>query len=194
MKPLFAFFLTLSAATAADLTLLDAGKSDYQIVLPDAAPTPAIDASLQQTARLLQTAFLANKAEIAIVREKERDVSKPALMLGNTVLAQKNGLDVTKLRDWSYVQRVVGQDVILAGNDQASKAKVENVRRPNWDRVGTAKAAVDFARQFARRDCVRMKRAWSIGLVPSRKYFPLLPNLPSGDAEYRRTDQGETVV
>lgn len=42
----------------------------------------------------------------------------------------------------------VGRDVILAGNDQASKAKVENARRPNWDRVGTAKAAVDFAREF----------------------------------------------
>ncbi|MFN7343789.1 MAG: DUF4838 domain-containing protein, partial [bacterium] len=148
MKPLLALFLTISAANAAELTLLDAGKTDYQIVLPDAAPTPAIDASLQQTARLLQAAFLANKAEIAIVREKERDGSKPALMLGNTVLARKSGVELTKLRDWSYVQRVVGRDVILAGNDQASKARVENARRPNWDRVGTAKAAVDFAREF----------------------------------------------
>lgn len=148
MKHLFALILTLTAANAFSLTLLDAGKTDYQIVLPDAVPTPVIDASLQQTARLLQTAFLANKAEIAIVREKERDGSKPALMLGNTVLARKNGVEVTKLRDWSYVQRVVGRDVILAGNDQASKAKVENARRPNWDRVGTAKAAVDFAREF----------------------------------------------
>lgn len=95
MKPLLVFFLSLSAATAADLTLLDAGKTDYQIVLPDAVPTPAIDASLQQTA------FLANKAEIAIVCEKERDAAKPALMLGNTVLAQENGVEVTKLRDWS---------------------------------------------------------------------------------------------
>lgn len=148
MKPLLALFLCLTVANAADLTLLDAGKTDYEIVLPDAAPTPAIDASLQQTARLLQTAFLANKAEIVIVREKERDGSKPALILGNTAFAQKNGVEVSKLRDWSYVQRVVGRDVILAGNDQASKAKVENARRPNWDRVGTAKAAVDFAREF----------------------------------------------
>ena len=97
MKPLLAFFLSLSAATAADLTLLDAGKTDYQIVLPDAVPSPAIEASLQQTARSLQTAFLSNKAEIAIVREKERDGSKLALMLGNTVLPRKNGVEVTKL-------------------------------------------------------------------------------------------------
>lgn len=146
MKLLLAFLLPISSTFA--LTLLDGGKTDYQIVLPDAAPTETIDASLQQTARLLKTAFLANKAEITVVREKERDAAKPALMLGNTVLAQKNGVEVTKLRDWSYVQRVIGRDVILAGHDHASKAKTENVRRPNWDRVGTAKAVVDFAREF----------------------------------------------
>lgn len=82
------------------------------------------------------------------MREKGRDAAKPVLMLGNTALARNNGVEVTKLRDWSYVQRVIGKDVILAGNDKASKAKVENARRPNWDRVGTAKAAVDFALEF----------------------------------------------
>lgn len=69
MKPLLAFFFSLTAAAAADLTLLDSGKSDYQIVLPDALPSPALDESLVQTARLLQTAFLANKAEVAVVRD-----------------------------------------------------------------------------------------------------------------------------
>lgn len=57
MKPLLALFLSLTAAAAADLTLLDAGKSDYQIVLPDALPSPSLDESLVQTAQLLQTAF-----------------------------------------------------------------------------------------------------------------------------------------
>jgi len=148
MKLLLPFFLVLTTATAADLTLLDAGKSDYQIVLPDALPLPALDESLVQTARLLQTAFLANKAEVAVVREKERDAAKPALMLGNTQFAQKNGLEVTKLRDWSFVHRVVGKDILIAGHDHPSKAPADDKRRPNWDRVGTAKAAVDFARQF----------------------------------------------
>ena len=157
-------------------------------------PSPALVESLVQTARLLQTAFLANKAKVAVVREKERDAAKPALMLGNTQFAQKNGLDVTKLRDWSFVHRVVGKDIVIAGQDHPSKSPTDNKRRPNWDRVGTAKAAVDFARQFARRDCVRMKRVWSISLIQSRKHFPIFLNLPSGDAEYRRTDQGETVV
>ncbi|MBK8094239.1 MAG: hypothetical protein IPK32_20290 [Verrucomicrobiaceae bacterium] len=56
MKLTLLILLTCMAPASA-LTLLDAGKTDYQIVLPDAVPTPAIDASLQQTARLLQTAF-----------------------------------------------------------------------------------------------------------------------------------------
>ena len=75
MKPLFAFFLSLTAAAAADLTLLDAGKSDYQIVLPDALPSPALDESLVQTARLLQSAFLANLAKVVVVRD--RSVMRP---------------------------------------------------------------------------------------------------------------------
>jgi hypothetical protein len=69
MKPLLALFLSLTDAAAADLTLLDAGKSDYQIVLPDVLPSPALDEGLVQTARLLKTAFLANKAEVAVVRD-----------------------------------------------------------------------------------------------------------------------------
>lgn len=56
-----------------------------------------------QTARLLQTVLLTNMAEVAVVREKNRDAAKPPLMLGNTQFAQENGLDVTKLRDWSFV-------------------------------------------------------------------------------------------
>ena len=73
---------------------------------------------------------------------------RPALLLGNTRFAQNNGIDVTKLRDWSYVHRVIGKDVIIAGHDHPAQGQTENTRRPNWDRVGTAKAAVDFARQF----------------------------------------------
>jgi hypothetical protein len=42
MKPLLAFFHSLTAAAAAELTLLHAGKSDDQIVLPDALPYSAL--------------------------------------------------------------------------------------------------------------------------------------------------------
>ena len=138
----------LAATHAAEFSLLSAGKSDYQIVLPDAPETPELTECLNQTARLVQTAFKANGVDVSVVTETRRDASKPALLLGNTRFAQQHGVDVTKLRDWSYVLRVVGKDVIIAGHDHAAKAPTADRRRPNWDRVGTAKAAVDFARQF----------------------------------------------
>lgn len=135
------------AAFAVELTLLREGKSDYQIVLPDTLETPALREGLQQTARLMQTALKANGAEVGIVTESQRDVAKPALLLGNTRFAQQHGIDVRKLRHWSYVHRVIGKDVLIVGHDHASPCESDNPRRPNWDRVGTAKAVVDFLRQ-----------------------------------------------
>lgn len=137
-----------AALLAADLSLLSDGRSDYQIVVPDTLETPALTECLNQTARLVQTAFMANGADVRVVTESQRDSAKPALLLGHTRFAQQHGVVVTKLRDWSYVHRVVGKDVIIAGHDHAPKAPTADRRRPNWDRVGTAKAAVDFARQF----------------------------------------------
>jgi hypothetical protein len=148
MKLLLALCLLAFSATAADLVLLSDGKSDYQIVVPDKLETQALTDGLAQTARLLQTAFQANGVEVVVVVESQRDVSKPGLLLGNTRFAQKNALDVTKLRDWSFLHRVIERDIVIAGHDHPSKTPTDNSRRPNWDRVGTAKAAVDFARQF----------------------------------------------
>lgn len=137
-------------AAAADLVLFDAGKSDYQIVLPNTSPTPEFGACLQQAARLVQTAFKANGVEVAIVAEKDRDAAKPAILLGGTDAAMKNGVDVTKLRDWSYVLRAVGRDLIVAGHDQPTPLAVDPKSRhcEGMDRVGTAKATADFLRQY----------------------------------------------
>ena len=71
-------------AEAADLVLLHEGKSNYQIVVPDSAETELLTECLNQTARLVQTAFAANGAEVPVVRESDRDPEKPALFLGNT--------------------------------------------------------------------------------------------------------------
>lgn len=150
MPAILAGLLLISSASSrgADVTLLSERKSDYQIVLPDKLETPALTECLHQTARLVQTAFITNGVGVDVVTETRRDMSKPALLLGNTRFAQQHGVDVTGLRDWSYVLRVVGNDVIIAGHDHPAKAPAADPRRPNWDRVGTAKAAVDFLREF----------------------------------------------
>lgn len=135
-------------APAADLVLAAAGKCDYQIVVPDASPSPSVGESLQQTARLVQVAFQANGCDVSIVAEAKRDTTKPAIFLGDTSFARSHKVDVTTLKGWGYVQRVVGRDVIVAGRDQPAPAKSIQERRPTWDRIGTAKGVADFLRQF----------------------------------------------
>jgi len=136
-------------AQAADLTLLAGGKSDYQIVVPDKLPTDRLTESLAQTARLVQTAFAANGAEVAVVKEADRDLAKPAIFLGDTKFARSNGFDPATIDGWGYVQRVVGRDLVIAGSDRPAVGHTGNDRRPSFDCVGTAKGAADFVRQFA---------------------------------------------
>ena len=154
MRSLFALlvfgpFVSFNAV-AADVVLLRDGKSDYQIVVPDKHPTPAVADGVNQTARLVQVAFKASGADVAVVAEKDRDAAKPAIYLGNTSFAQQHGLDVTKLKDWSYVWRGVGQDVIIAGHDQSTPLPIDQKTKNSegMDRFGSGKAAADFLRQF----------------------------------------------
>ena len=69
-----------SFAAAADVALLRDGKSDYQIVVPDKHETPAVAEGVNQTARLVQTAFKANGADVPVVVEKHRDAAMPAML------------------------------------------------------------------------------------------------------------------
>ena len=149
----FFLFVTLSLQTpltaqADDLTLAAEGKSDYQIILPDQSLSPVITESLQQTARLMQTAFKSNGFEIAIISEGKKTKNKAGIYLGNTTFAKKNGIDVKKIKGWSYVHKAVGKDIIIAGHDHPSPGKTENARRPDWDRLGTTKGVADFLRQY----------------------------------------------
>lgn len=146
-----AFLVSVSTGTSADLTLAANAQSAYQVVLPDSSPTPAVGDGLRQVARLVQTAFKANGCNVPIVIESERDPEKPGIFLGNTLFARSQGVDVNRLKGWSYIHRAVGRDVIVAGHDHASPGKlpVAKSRNGTWDRLGTAKAAADFLRQYA---------------------------------------------
>lgn len=143
---LLALLAPAAVAHSADLVLAADGKSDYQIIVPDTSPSPGLAEALNQTARLLQTAFQANGFAVPVVAEGKRDPAKPALFLGNTAFARLQGVEVAKLRGWSYVLRVSGRDVIIAGREQAGPGT--GVRKSEWDRVGTAKGVTDFLRQY----------------------------------------------
>lgn len=155
MAPIWAEKVRKINAVVADkladrlLILADKGASEYQIVLPDQYATPAIAADMKQVARLVQTAFQANGAELTVVAEAARDKAKPAIYLGDTAFARSHGADVAQLKGWSYVHKAVGRDVIVAGRDEPAPGRGPNTKNgAGFDRIGTAKAVTDFLQSY----------------------------------------------
>lgn len=146
------FFLAVAGnvVNAADLVLAAHGRSEYQIVVPEEPLSPSIGEALQQAARLVQTAFGANGFTVPVVSEGQRDPARPGIYLGQTEFARAHGVEVSQLRGWGYVHKVVGRDVIIAGHDQPHPAPPEGAegRRPLWDRLGTVKGVADFLREY----------------------------------------------
>ncbi|MCX7422684.1 MAG: DUF4838 domain-containing protein [Planctomycetia bacterium] len=137
-----------SKAVGSLLVIADKGQTDYQIVMPDKYPTPAIEADLKQVARLVQVAFKANGADLPIVTESARNAAKPAIFLGDTAFARSKSVAMTQIKGWSYVHKAVGKDVIVAGLDQPGPGRATNLPGAGFDRIGTAKAAVDFLQKY----------------------------------------------
>ncbi len=79
------FAAALSGAQADDLFPGAGGKSDYQIILPDESLSPTIAEGLQQTARLIQTAFFDNGLEVEVVPESKDAKDKPGIYPGRSL-------------------------------------------------------------------------------------------------------------
>jgi predicted negative regulator of RcsB-dependent stress response len=134
------------------LMLAARNKTDYQVVLPDAYAAPEIGHWLTNAALLVQTAFKTNGFDMAVVSESRRDPEKPGIFLGDTAFARNHGVKVGGLAGWSYVHKVAGSNVILAGLDAPWRATPP----PNgWrgveghPRLGTVKAVTAFLREYA---------------------------------------------
>ncbi|MGB8166892.1 MAG: DUF4838 domain-containing protein [Chthoniobacteraceae bacterium] len=125
-----------------DIILGFRGKSKYQIVVPDVAANAATESSVTRAAELLQQAFAANKVELATVKESALDAARPAFFLGATKFAAANGVDVRQLRGWAFAHKVVGRNVIIAGNDEPD-ALEEKRDIAGW-RTGSKAAPLPF--------------------------------------------------
>lgn len=102
-----------------DMILGFRGRSKYQIVVPDVARDAVAESSVTRAAALLQQAFAANKITLEVVKESQADAARPGFYLGATKLAAAKGVDIKKLSGWGFAHKVVGKDVIIAGNDEA---------------------------------------------------------------------------
>ena len=153
MTPVFAAAAEAGNAPG-EIVLLENGKSVYQVVVPDSARTPDLEALLRETGELLQNAFAAAGAKIPLVKESKKDPAKPGIFLGETAFARGQGAGIESLDGWSYVMRVAGKDLILAGQDAPNPGQLAGVKT-KWGRpiVGTRlptlKAVADFLHEFA---------------------------------------------
>ena len=143
--------VTFAANTQSDLVMAANGASDYQVVIPDKAADSLTDQWLLVTGKLIATAFEKNGFTIPVVRESKRIPNKPGIYLGDTAFARQNGVKIDS-DDWTYAMKVVGKDLIIAGNDHEDKmrmAYVPDEPRQNVALLGTVKGACDFLREYA---------------------------------------------
>lgn len=151
-----AFILPLCTAFAqtSDLLLGAGGKTMHRIVIPDSFPIPEIETSVKQAAELLQRAFTTNDIPIEILSESQLTDNSPAIYLGQTEFARKNGVDFESLEGWTCIFKAVGRNLMIVGNDRPDPIPLEKRRRREavhggmpW--LGTLKATTEFCYRYA---------------------------------------------
>lgn len=119
-KRIAAVLLTGAVALAAaapknELVLIDNGKSDYVIAVPD-GPDPR--ERVGKAAESLQSYLTeATGCKLPIMKESAVPKGKPAFWLGHTKKAVEAGIPFDKLVDWVHCKKAVGKDIFLAGLD-----------------------------------------------------------------------------
>ncbi|OGV69433.1 MAG: hypothetical protein A2283_16435 [Lentisphaerae bacterium RIFOXYA12_FULL_48_11] len=152
LKQLTLLCLTALAAVtvhAAELVIAESGKSDYQIVIPDKSEEAIVDNWLLMAAKLMQAAFEKNGFRIEIVEEGAKMKDKPGIYLGATGFTKRNGIKVEQHDDWTYYYKIVGKELIIAGNDRKDPINTIRGTKTPLALLGTVKGACDFLREYA---------------------------------------------
>ena len=134
---------------AASLVLAENGKTDYQIVIPDKGREEIVDNWLSAAAKLMQATFEKNGFKIGVVEEAAKAKDKPGIYLGATGFAKDNGINVEQHDDWTYYQKAVGKDLIIAGNDKKDPVNTIRGTKTPLALLGTVKGVCDFLREYA---------------------------------------------
>ena len=134
--------------TVASLVLAENGKTDYQIVIPDKGKEEIVDNWLFAAAKLMQAAFEKNGFKIDVVQEGTKAKEKPGIYLGATRFAKESGINVEQHDDWTYFQKAVGRDLIIAGNDRKDPVNTIRGTKTPLALLGTVKGVCDFLREY----------------------------------------------
>lgn len=138
-----------AAIRAAEVALLEGGRSSYQIVVPNPSGDALVEGWIMMAARLVQYSFARQGAELPIVAESKRLPGRPAMLLGDTQFARDHGVNAAAIEDWGHVQQLVGKDLILAGRDRRDVARSSRGEPKPLALAGTLKACCDFLREQA---------------------------------------------
>lgn len=154
------------------MKLAENGRIDFEIVVPDSAGLPAKFAG-EELASLLGEAL---RTKIPIVKQRSAE-KKHALILGDSELSRKAGLDVSKLtRDGFYI-RTAGNDIYIAGRDDKQSDSRTLLSDKSWKtdpyryQRGTLYGVYDFLERFAG---MRFYFPTELGtIIPKREDFSL---------------------
>ncbi len=110
---------TLRGADARELVVVDKGESPYVIAVAAKADADRI----AEAALLLQeTVAAATGVELPVVNEAAVASGTPAIYLGKSDAARRAGLPVDDIRGFAALNRTVGQDIFLIGEDGSGTA------------------------------------------------------------------------
>ena len=115
---LFTLFFSclLNSAETPELTIVKNAQSDYVIVTPD-SPNSHVKYASNVLKSVLKSC---TGAELAVCEESRIPSGKNKIYLGNTLAAQKAGVKVNEINDWTYIKQVSGKDLYLAGCDNTA--------------------------------------------------------------------------
>lgn len=132
------------------LNIVQAGASDYAIVIPDSSASPTIDAYLQQAAEEMQRVLRrATDVTVPVVHEAQHRPGQPGLFIGATRALAATGLRPAAYACWEH--RIVCQNgnVYLFGEDVAVVHGDRQDRDASRHVLGSVKAVIVFLEKFA---------------------------------------------
>lgn len=145
-----AVLVPLTAVAEDDMTLVENGRSDYQIVIPNNPGDNGYWRLIEQSARRLRECVrAASGAELPIREESMATVSQPGIYIGHTRKAASVGLPPSNAMEWRHQLKVSGKDLILIGNDRPSPAlKSQKSGGYSYYELGSVKAVALFLEKF----------------------------------------------
>ncbi len=139
--------MLLLSGFAADLTIAEGKKSNYQIVIPDEGASEIMAGFIRQSADLLsQCIKRASGVTIPVVKESAMDAGKPAIFIGGVKALAANGIDQSKFERWENRIDVIGANIFLSGNDANPRGTTG--RSYTYYITGSVKAVTVFLQKF----------------------------------------------